>query len=118
MRSKITHNNDNKCMSNKITHNNDNNKGINKIMEKIIELNNKTPVNIVKFNNIFGANNTDRLCGKLETSKWNIFNWGIGTRHTSVRIPSQVFKQKNGYFEDRRPGANVDPFEYINHLLF
>lgn len=94
------------------------NNGIETINKKINELKDKTPTNANEFNEIFGEDNTERLCGKLETSNWNEFSWGIGTRHTSIRIPTQVFKDKKGYFEDRRPGGNVDPFNYIYYLLF
>jgi glutamine synthetase len=38
------------------------------------------------------------------------FTWGIGTRNTSVRIPNATHKNGCGYFEDRRPAANIDPY--------
>lgn len=92
--------------------------GIKYIMEYIDELGNKTPSIESKFNEIFGECNTERLNGKLETSKWNIYSYGYGTRHTSIRIPNQVVKDGYGYFEDRRPGGNMNPFNYVYHLLF
>lgn len=55
-----------------------------------------------------GPNNNMRLSGKHETSDPNIFNYGVGTRNTSIRIPNQVSKDGKGYFEDRRPGASID----------
>lgn len=70
-----------------------------------------------KFNKVFGKGNTERLCGILETSKWNEFSWGMGTRHTSIRIPNEVMKNKCGYLEDRRPGGNMNPFNYVYYLL-
>ena len=61
--------------------------------------------------NVYGQNNHLRLTGKHETSNINEFTWGIGTRNTSIRIPNQVFRDKRGYFEDRRPAANIDPYQ-------
>ena len=88
------------------------------ILDKINELGDKTPGSKEEFNNIFGNGNVERLTGELETSKWNHFDWGFGTRNTSIRIPIIVKKNNAGYFEDRRPGANIDPFSYLNYLLF
>jgi len=59
---------------------------------------------------VYGENNHLRLTGLHETSSIHKFSWGIGTRNTSVRIPNQTFKNKYGYFEDRRPAANIDPY--------
>jgi glutamine synthetase len=59
---------------------------------------------------VYGANNHLRLTGLHETSSIDNFSWGIGTRNTSIRIPNQTFKDKCGYFEDRRPAANIDPY--------
>ena len=30
-----------------------------------------------------------------------------------MRIPVAVAKAKSGYFEDRRPNANIDPYEVV-----
>lgn len=95
-----------------------NNDGIKYIMDKINELENKTPKTEEQFNEFFGKDNTTRLCGELETSNWRQFSWGYGSRHTSIRIPNQVINDNCGYFEDRRPGGNVNPFNYVYHLLF
>jgi glutamine synthetase len=60
---------------------------------------------------VYGENNHLRLTGYHETSSINKFSWGVGTRNTSIRIPNQVFQEKSGYFEDRRPAANIDPYQ-------
>jgi len=62
------------------------------------------------FENLYGQGVCERLTGRLETSNWRDFTWNIGTRDTSVRIPISVFEAKCGYFEDRRPAANVNPY--------
>ena len=59
---------------------------------------------------LYGEDNEKRLTGIHETSSFEKFSWGIGTRNTSVRIPIQVFKDECGYFEDRRPASNIDPY--------
>lgn len=59
---------------------------------------------------VYGKNNNLRLTGKHETSAMDKFTWGIGTRNTSVRIPNATVKNGCGYFEDRRPAANIDPY--------
>jgi glutamine synthetase len=60
---------------------------------------------------VYGENNHLRLTGFHETSSIHKFSWGVGTRNTSIRIPNQVFNDKSGYFEDRRPAANIDPYQ-------
>lgn len=59
---------------------------------------------------VYGKDNDQRLTGKHETSSLYQFTWGVGTRNTSVRIPNDTYKEKRGYFEDRRPAANVNPY--------
>jgi glutamine synthetase len=59
---------------------------------------------------VYGKDNHLRLTGLHETSSMDKFTWGIGTRNTSVRIPNLTQKNGCGYFEDRRPAANIDPY--------
>jgi glutamine synthetase len=59
---------------------------------------------------VYGKDNHLRLTGLHETSSMDKFTWGIGTRNTSVRIPNLTKKNGCGYFEDRRPAANIDPY--------
>jgi glutamine synthetase len=59
---------------------------------------------------VYGKDNHLRLTGLHETSSMDKFTWGIGTRNTSVRIPNLTQKDGAGYFEDRRPAANIDPY--------
>lgn len=69
------------------------------------------------FEEVFGKGVTQRLGGDLETSSWQQFTWGFGTRCTSIRIPIGVARNGYGYLEDRRPGANVDPYTIANWLM-
>jgi len=63
-----------------------------------------------EFIRVCGVANRDRLTGQNETADYRVFTWGKGTRNTSVRI-------NNGYYEDRRPGADIDPYLAIQNIL-
>jgi glutamine synthetase len=59
----------------------------------------------------FGSeNNKLRLGGKNEASSYNTFNYGVANRGCSIRIPRAFVNQLSGYIEDRRPGADMDPY--------
>ena len=68
-------------------------------------------------NHYSGNKNKERLTGKNETASFENFTYGIGTRHTSVRIPFETYENKKGYFEDRRPGANINYYSTLNRYL-
>ncbi|TMS40035.1 hypothetical protein L596_006471 [Steinernema carpocapsae] len=57
-----------------------------------------------------GRDNERRLTGKHETASIEKFSWGVASRAVSIRIPAQTFLDKKGYFEDRRPSSNCDPY--------
>ena len=63
------------------------------------------------------GDNSQRLSGQCETSNINYFNCGIGTRDTSVRIPKSVAADGCGYFEDRRPASDADPY-LVTSIIF
>jgi glutamine synthetase len=80
-------------------------------LQKILEVvQNRLPHTVKSDVPFYGYDNNRRLTGKHETSKLNEFTWGIGTRHTSIRIPNETKKLNRGYYEDRRPAANIDPY--------
>lgn len=66
---------------------------------------------------VYGADNYRRLTGEHETCGINTFRWGVADRGASVRIPLLVSQAGKGYLEDRRPAANVDPYEVCAALL-
>lgn len=66
---------------------------------------------------VYGKNNEKRLTGLHETAPYDKFTYGIGTRNTSVRIGNQTATDAKGYFEDRRPAANMDPY-LVTSILF
>ncbi len=58
----------------------------------------------------YGKDNRMRMVGHHETASYDKFTWGVGSRNTSIRIGYDTFKNKKGYFEDRRPASNIDPY--------
>jgi len=80
--------------------------GFYKIIEKMKRLEEKHGEHL----EVYGTGNELRLTGKHETSSIDKFTWGISSRNTSVRIGSRTYKEKKGYFEDRRPSSNMNPY--------
>lgn len=64
------------------------------------------PQNILDYG--FGLH--ERLTGDHETCDIDTFKVGDADRGCSIRIPRPVALKGYGYFEDRRPGANSDPY--------
>ncbi len=58
----------------------------------------------------YGDRLEERLTGEHETSTINEFSAGDANRGSSIRIPRPVALKGYGYIEDRRPGANADPY--------
>jgi len=59
---------------------------------------------------VYGKDNQLRLTGKHETAPIDQFRYGVADRGASIRIPAQSFKDGKGYYEDRRPASNIDPY--------
>lgn len=64
-----------------------------------------------------GKDNERRLVGSLETSNIHDFSAGVANRGCSVRIPRSVAEERKGYFEDRRPASNADPYQVTEVLV-
>lgn len=67
--------------------------------------------------NVYGKDNEKRMTGKHETSNYNNFSYGVANRGASIRIPCDTHKNNCGYFEDRRPAANMDPYSVTSLIL-
>ena len=65
----------------------------------------------------YGAHNEERLTGLHETCSFEDFRYGVSDRGASVRIPLATALAGNGYLEDRRPSANMDPYIVCRMLL-
>ncbi len=66
---------------------------------------------------VYGMRVKDRLTGDLETGKWETFTSGVADRTVSIRIPRSVADKGYGYLEDRRPGANIDPYVVAHKII-
>lgn len=66
---------------------------------------------------VYGLDNDKRMTGEHETSSIHDFSYGYSTRDTSIRIPAQAIVEKKGYFEDRRPASNCDPYLVSERML-
>jgi glutamine synthetase len=66
---------------------------------------------------VYGAGNDKRLTGKHETCNINEFRYGVSDRGASIRIPMATANKKSGYLEDRRPAANMDPYQVCARLM-
>ncbi len=66
---------------------------------------------------LYGHDLDKRLTGLHETCSINEFKSGACNRGASIRIPAQVSVQGYGYLEDRRPGANSDPYLVSARLI-
>lgn len=64
-----------------------------------------------------GEDNKRRLTGKHETASIAAFSWGVANRGCSVRIPRMTEKENKGYFEDRRPASNMDPYVVTGKIM-
>ena len=59
---------------------------------------------------LYGEGNEHRLTGTHETSSIEEFSYKNRSRGASVRIPVYTEQNGCGYFEDRRPASNIDPY--------
>ena len=84
----------------------DKNNGMKAINKAIKILSEKHKDHII----LYGDNLSDRLTGLHETCDIETFKYGVADRGSSIRIPQNVYLKGYGYFEDRRPGANADPY--------
>lgn len=66
---------------------------------------------------VYGEGNRERMSGNYETAKYDEFSWGIGNRGASVRIGNDTYRNGRGYFEDRRPASNMNPYQVTSMLL-
>jgi len=66
---------------------------------------------------VYGTGNERRLTGAHETAPIDKFSYGVANRGASVRIPRSAEADQCGYFEDRRPASNMDPYVVTSKLF-
>jgi glutamine synthetase len=59
---------------------------------------------------VYGKGNELRMTGENETADYYKFSVSDIDRGCSIRKGSETIKNKKGYFEDRRPSSNCDPY--------
>lgn len=87
--------------------------GIDAIQEAITRMSKKHTDHIA----VYGHGLERRLTGLHETCSIHEFRSGKSDRGASIRVPLQVATNGCGYFEDRRPGANCDPYLVAARIL-
>ena len=101
------------CHVNFSTENMRNNNGIEHINSAIKKLSKKHLYHMENY----GSSNYLRMTGEHETADYNTFSYGVANRGASIRIPNSTHIEKKGYFEDRRPASNMDPYIVTSILL-
>jgi glutamine synthetase len=66
---------------------------------------------------VYGEGNDLRLTGKHETGSIDEFSYGVANRGASIRIPREAAAKGYGYFEDRRPASNADPYQITGIIM-
>lgn len=87
--------------------------GLETIKQAIYKLGEKHAEHIA----IYGEGNELRLTGKHETASIENFSFGVANRGASVRIGRDTWDEGKGYFEDRRPSSNCDPYLVTGKIM-
>ncbi|KAJ4290092.1 glutamate--ammonia ligase [Collariella sp. IMI 366227] len=66
---------------------------------------------------VYGEDNEKRLTGRHETGSIDQFTYGVANRGASIRIPRECAAKGYGYFEDRRPASNADPYQITGIIM-
>mmetsp|Transcript_9622 Transcript_9622/g.26613 ORF Transcript_9622/g.26613 Transcript_9622/m.26613 type:complete len:419 (+) Transcript_9622:148-1404(+) len=66
---------------------------------------------------VYGEGNELRLTGKHETASIDQFSFGVANRGASIRIGRDTEAEGKGYFEDRRPSSNADPYVVTGKIM-
>jgi glutamine synthetase len=66
---------------------------------------------------VYGEHNDERMTGAHETASYEKFSFGRANRGASVRIGNETIDNNKGYFEDRRPASNCDPY-LVTAMIF
>ncbi|KAJ9641050.1 glutamate--ammonia ligase [Coniosporium apollinis] len=66
---------------------------------------------------VYGEDNRQRMTGAHETASYDKFTWGVANRGASVRVNRACAEEGKGYFEDRRPASNADPYQITGIIV-
>jgi len=67
--------------------------------------------------NVYGSGNEQRMTGAHETASFDTFSDGVANRGASIRRGNETVANGCGYFEDRRPSSNCDPYLVTGKLF-
>jgi len=67
---------------------------------------------------VYGLHNSERMTGEHETANMASFSYGVADRGCSIRIPNIAKIEGRGYFEDRRPASNMDPYVVTSMIAY
>lgn len=85
--------------------------------EEIIKAIEKLGAKHMEHIEVYGKGNERRLTGMHETAPIHRFSYGVANRGASIRIPRDTEKHGFGYFEDRRPASNMDPWVVTSKIF-
>uniref|UniRef100_A0A0K0EL30 Glutamine synthetase n=1 Tax=Strongyloides stercoralis TaxID=6248 RepID=A0A0K0EL30_STRER len=91
--------------------------GYQEILKAIEKLSTAHHEHIAYYDPRGGKDNERRLTGLHETASITKFSYGVASRADSIRIPRQTEVEKCGYFEDRRPSSNCDPYSVTEAIV-
>lgn len=77
----------------------------------------KLSLNHKKHIKVYGEGNEARLTGEHETANIDTFKWGVADRGASIRVGNKTKHDGKGYFEDRRPASNMDPYVVTSTII-
>ena len=69
---------------------------------------------------VYGKDNDKRMSGEYETANYNYFSFNKDRsvdRGASIRVGYDTIKDRKGYFEDRRPASNMDPYQVTSKIF-
>lgn len=87
------------------------------ILDAIVKLEKRHNLHMMSYDPQGGRDNLRRLTGTHETSSVSEFSYGTANRGCSIRIPRLVDDHGKGYFEDRRPSSNCDPYTVTDVMV-
>jgi len=82
-------------------------------LEHIFNAIRKLAANHQEHMKVYGEDNEKRMSGEYETANFENFTFDINKsvdRGASIRIGYDTLNNREGYFEDRRPASNMDPY--------
>lgn len=91
--------------------------GIEYILEALKKLEVKSELHLTNYDPQKGKSNSRRLNAGMLATPSEDFTADKCSRLSSIRVPRLVVEAGKGYLEDRRPGANVEPYRATETLV-